>query len=231
MALWDDDFEPPTVNPPLIKSNKWEGEDEDDDVKESWEDEDEDKKEEEEVKVVEVKKNKKKSLAEKIAEKEKQKRDELEHRLKEQEIELSPEEKLRMQQESDLKIALETTFGDKDEEDIGGLKLPSTKEEFEDFTSSLTKKLSPLSKHTNEFVNFTEVLTRNLCAAMSSADIKKIRNTLDNLYLEKQKIEKGDKNKKTKGKGKAKLKLEGDNVNLSAYVNDYTEFDEYDDFM
>lgn len=32
------------------------------------------------------------------------------------------------------------------------------------------------------------------------------------MYLEKQKLEKGDKLKKNKGKGKAKLKLEGDNV-------------------
>ena len=49
---------------------------------------------------------------------------------------------------------------------------------------------------------------------MNSGDIKKIKNTLDNLYLEKQKIEKGDKAKK-KGKGKAKLRLEGDNVSNS----------------
>lgn len=50
---------------------------------------------------------------------------------------------------------------------------------------------------------------------VNSADIKKIRNTLDNLYLEKQKIEKGDKAKKNKGKGKAKLKMEGENVSSS----------------
>lgn len=49
---------------------------------------------------------------------------------------------------------------------------------------------------------------------VNSADIKKIRNTLDNLYLEKQKMEKGDKAKKNKGKGKAKLKMEGENVSM-----------------
>lgn len=143
--------------------------------------------------------------------------EELEKRLKQEEEELSPEERLRMQQESDLKLALETTFGDKDsteDAELGGLKLPSTKEEFEEFTDTLTKKLTPLSRHGNEYVNFTEGLTRNLCAVMSSLDIKKIKNALDNLYLEKQKMEKGDKSKKNKGKGKAKLKLEGDNVSL-----------------
>lgn len=152
---------------------------------------------------------------------------------------MSPEEKIRRQKESDLELALETTFGEKDDEEIGGLKLPSTKEEFDDFTETLSRKLLPLSKHTNDFVNFTEVLTRNLCASsrpyimqiilyviqififilVYSADIKKIRNTLDNLYLEKQKLEKGDKNKKTKGKGRAKLKLEGDRDNVSIFIN------------
>lgn len=56
---------------------------------------------------------------------------------------------------------------------------------------------------------------------MSSLDIKKIKNTLDNLYLEKQKIEKGEKPKKSKGKGKAKLKMEGDNVSFLNYLPSY----------
>lgn len=49
---------------------------------------------------------------------------------------------------------------------------------------------------------------------MSSADIRRIKNSLDNLYLEKQKIEKGEKSKKNKGKGKARLRMEGDNVSF-----------------
>ncbi|XP_060525515.1 eukaryotic translation initiation factor 3 subunit J [Cylas formicarius] len=236
MESWDDeDFEPPRV---VTSNNKWEGEDEDDDVKESWEDEDEEKKEkeEEEKKAAEAKKLKKKSLAEKLAEKERLKQEEFERRLKEQqEEEISPEEKIRMQKESDLKLALETTFGMKgggaEVKEVGGIKLPSSKEELEEFTETLSKNLLPLSKSA-DYVNFVEELTRNLCAPMSSLDIKKIKNTLDNLYLEKQKIEKGDKAKKNKGKGKAKLKLEGDNHQLSAYVNDYSnDFDDYDDFM
>ena len=50
---------------------------------------------------------------------------------------------------------------------------------------------------------------------MPSGDIKKIKTTIDNLYLEKQKIEKGEKTKKNKGKGKAKLKMDNENVSLS----------------
>ncbi|KAJ8977305.1 hypothetical protein NQ317_009323 [Molorchus minor] len=164
----------------------------------------------------------------------------MERRLKEQEEdeeELSPEEKLRQQKESDLKIALETTFGtEKVSSGIDDFDLPNTKEEFEVFTEALTKRLTPLSKNaeyvTNVFVdrklsrvedegNFLSTKTwsetekknyRGLILLrgrfVNSLDIKKIKNSLDNLYLEKQKIEKGDKAKKNKGKGKARLKVE-----------------------
>ncbi|XP_044264254.1 eukaryotic translation initiation factor 3 subunit J [Tribolium madens] len=229
MESWDDDnFEPPAVTPG-IAANKWEGEDEDDNVKESWEDEEEEKVEAAPVEEPKPK-PKKPSIAEKIAEKERKRKEELERRMREQEEEISPEERLRMQKESDLKIALETTFGgDTNNTNVSGLEglsLPTTKEEFQDFTDALSRKLQPLAKST-EYPVFTENLLRNLCATLSSLDIKKIKNTLDNLYLEKQKIEKGEKSKKNKGKGKAKLRLDDGNP-LSAYVNEY---DDYDDFM
>ncbi|XP_018572394.1 eukaryotic translation initiation factor 3 subunit J [Anoplophora glabripennis] len=232
MESWDDDnFEPPAPATVPVHANKWEGEDEEEDVKESWEDEDEEKKEEMKQQDTDLKKPRKKTLQEKITEKERLKREEMEKRLREQEEEeISSEERLRRQKESDLKIALETTFGgDKVSSGIGDLDMPNTKEEFENFADVLSKKLTPLSKNI-EYPTFIENLTRNLCATMSSIDIKRIKNSLDNLYLEKQKIEKGEKTKKNKGKGKAKLKMEGDNQlsQLSAYVND---FDDYDDFM
>lgn len=65
--------------------------------------------------------------------------------------------------------------------------------------------------------------------SVNSNDLKKLKNTLENLALEKAKIEKGDKAKKNKGKGKAKLRVEGE----SAIVNEYSayEADEFDDFM
>lgn len=94
------------------------------------------------------------------------KREEKERRLKEleEDVEISPEERLRMQKESDLTLALETTFGgDKEPITIDGLTLPDSKEEFEAFTESLSKKLSPLSKNI-EYPSFIENLTRNLCA-------------------------------------------------------------------
>jgi len=234
MAGWDDDnFEPGDLVGGGI-SNKWEGEDEDDEVKENWEDEEEEKKVAEEAKkvaeeaaAIEAKaKAKKKTLQEKIAEKEKQKREEHEKRVKEQqEEEISLEEQLRREKESDLKLALETTFGGSNKSCDDA---PTNKEEFQELAESLTKNIQQFAK-SEEYPVFAENLVRGVCATLNSFDLKKIKTTIDNLYLEKQKIEKGDKAKKSKGKGKAKLKMEGDNLNqYSAYVDD---FDEFDDFM
>lgn len=91
----------------------------------------------------------------------------MERRLREQdEEEISPEERLRRQKESDLKLALETTFGGdkvKVSSGIGDLDMPNTKEEFENFAEELSKLLTPLAKNA-EYPTFIENLTRNLCA-------------------------------------------------------------------
>jgi len=42
---------------------------------------------------------------------------------------------------------------------------------------------------------------------VSSINIRKVKTTIDNLYLEKQKMEKGDKQKKKPGAGKVRTKL------------------------
>lgn len=90
---------------------------------------------------------------------------------------------------------------------------------------------------------------------MNSGDLQKIKKTVDNLYAEKQKLEKEQKNKKgSKGKSKVNLRIESDNVSVldkrnwldvgiyplfyslqanmkEAYGNDYYESYDYDDFM
>jgi translation initiation factor 3 subunit J len=42
--------------------------------------------------------------------------------------------------------------------------------------------------------------------------LKKLKTTIENMFLEKTKAEKGDKAKKNKGKGKVKLKVEDEHV-------------------
>lgn len=231
MASWDDEnFVPEPATPAKVAvTDKWEGEDEDDEVKENWEDEEEEKSKEEDDAPKEnaAPKVKKITLAERIAEKERKKREELELRLKEEEADITPEERLKRQQESDLNLFVETTVGQPT--NFGDdLKSPTTKEEFEEFGVNLAKKIQSLSK-SMEYPAFAEGLIRDICATLSSFDIKKIKITVDNLYLEKQKMEKGEKSKKNKGKGKVKLKID-DNNQLSPYDISDT-YNEYDDFM
>ncbi|CAG9795515.1 unnamed protein product [Diatraea saccharalis] len=235
---WDaDNFEPklPTT---LTSSNKWEGEDEEETVKDSWEDEEEEKKDEEKKEQVVVAPAKpKKKIQDKIAEKERLEREKAERLASEKPEELTPEQKLaeklraqKLQEESDLRLAMET-FGVSD----GGGKLdsfhPTTKAEFTEFAELLTKKIT-LYKTKEEFPGFADELIRNIIVQMHSGDIKRIKMSVDNIYIEKQKAEKNDKAKKpTKGKGKAKLKVEGDNAHLNQY-DTYGNFDDdFDDFM
>lgn len=221
---WDaDNFEPklPTT---LTSSNKWEGEDEEDNVKESWEDEEEEKKDEEKKELPPAPPKSKKKIQDKIAERERLEREKLERLNAEKPEELTPEQKLaeklrqqKLQEESDLRLAMET-FG---VTDGSGGKIdsfnPTTKAEFTEFAELLSKKIN-FYKSKDEFPGFAEELFRNIIVQMPSADIKRIKLCVDNLYIEKQKAEKNEKSKKpTKGKGKAKLKVEGDNAHLNQY--------------
>ncbi|XP_032673762.1 eukaryotic translation initiation factor 3 subunit J [Odontomachus brunneus] len=219
-----------------MRSNKWEGEDEEEEVKDSWEDVEEEKKDiEKPAEVPKAKPKPKKALAERIEEREKKAREEAEKKAKEKEEALTPEERRtellrrqRLQEEADLRLAMET-FGIAEEtgESIDAMA-PSTKEEFDQFGAALSQKINQFSKHA-DFPYFAEELIKFIALNLSSSCLKKVKTTIDNLLIEKQKMEKSDKAKKTKGKGKAKLKIEGDNNLLSEY-GDYV-YGEYDDFM
>ncbi|KAK9971664.1 hypothetical protein ABG768_025019 [Culter alburnus] len=135
---WDaDNFEAsePIVTAPGLL-DKWEGEDEEEDVKDNWDDDEEDEKEEEKKaeqikaeethtgfeQLEEVKPPEKKKLGDKIKEKEikqKKKQEELKKKIEESEVSesLSPEELLaeklrvkKLQEEADLELAREA-FG------------------------------------------------------------------------------------------------------------------------
>lgn len=237
---WEQLSEQGKVIPPAKKlenTNKWDGEDEEEDVKDSWEDEDEVEEKKDEEKVETPKAKPKKTLQQKIADKEKLKQEELERRKNElAEENMTPEQKLaeklrlqKLQEESDLKNAMET-FGVTAL--VGGIDgmHPTTKEEFTDLAEAISKKLSNY-KNDTEYPNFLEELVMKVFASLPSANIRKVKGALDNLYLEKQKLEKGDKPKKSKGKVKARLRMDGENTNFDEYPTKYDDYDEYDDFM
>lgn len=221
--------------------NKWAGEDEDD-VKDNWEDDDEEEEKKDEPKQ-DTPTNKSAKSKKTAQQKEKLKKEELERlRREEEEAEanMTPEERLahkrrlqKLQEESDLNTAMETlgitpmSSGN----GIDGMH-PTTKEEFGELAEAISKKLSNYRAHT-EYQGFLEELLLKLFASLSSNNIRKAKTTLDNLYLEKQKVEKGDKPKKTKGiKVKARLRMEGENATLNEYdTTKYDDYDDYDDFM
>ncbi|KAI8419806.1 hypothetical protein MSG28_008452 [Choristoneura fumiferana] len=195
---WDaENFEPklPTT---LTSSNKWEGEDEEEIVKESWEDEEEEKKDEEKLPPPPPKPKKK--IADKIAEKERLEREKKERLTAEKagEEEMTPEQKLaeklkrqKLQEESDLRLAMET-FGLTDAAGSGKIDSfePTNKEEFSEFAELLVKKIT-LYKSQDEFPEFVEDLVKNIIvqtlAVLSLANAKnsttktKPKRQLDNI--------------------------------------------------
>ncbi|KAH8400666.1 hypothetical protein KR009_000218, partial [Drosophila setifemur] len=213
--------------------NKWEGEDDDDDVKESWEDEEEKKDEEKPTKTdVPVKTKPTKALKAKLDEQARLEEEAEANRLANLTTEEKLAEKLRLQkiqEDSDLKHALDafgvTSTG-------GGLDAfnPESPEEFKEFGSALSWKCGQYKESTN-FPQFIEDLVRGLCVHLSAADIKKVKMSVEVLHSEKLKMEKANA-KKPAGKGKGKVTLRTDHDDIDGYQrygNDVTE--DYDDFM
>ncbi|XP_045215835.2 eukaryotic translation initiation factor 3 subunit J-B-like [Mercenaria mercenaria] len=216
---WDaDDFEP--AAPIVGKTDKWEGEDEGDDVKDSWDaEDDEEKKAEEDTGVKAVQRKKKKPLAERIAEKEAA-RIAKEQAEKEENRELTKEEKQaeaerlkKIQEESDLKLAKEA-FG----VDATGLDamFPVTEEEFDKFRDALKLKISRFnsSKHYGTFI---EKLMQDLIMDINIDDLKRISASTSSFFHEKQRIQKEqEKKKKKKSKGIVKTERDSDFNDIAA---------------
>ena len=235
---WDaDDFEPVAPDAKPVATDKWEGEDEDDGIKDNWDDEDDEEKKEggDEVKAVQVKK--KKGLQARLAEKEAKKKQLEQERREQAEAariaaeNMTPEERAaeqarrkQAQEDADLEMA-RLTFGDdlqKPTGEIDGFR-PVTESEFEKFRTLLTDKICKFDKSPH-YVTFVETLARELCLGVDPEDIKKISSSLTAVANEKTKLVKPAKKKGKKGK--ATLAGGKDNT-----LDDYVVDDMYDDYM
>lgn len=222
--------------------DKWEGEDEDEDVKDNWDDEDEDEEKKVDAKT-ETKVSEKKKLSEKIKEKEnrlRKKQQEKEEMLQNQE-ELTPEEliaeKLRvkqLQEESDMELAKDAFGVSTTSNSVSGIDVmcPSSREDFTEFEKLLKEKITQFEKSVH-YSSFLDSLFRELCISLEVEDLKKISNSLSALLSEKQKQEKQNKGKKKKkgvvaGGGGFKAKMK-DDLDYGGFDGDYTQ--DYDDFM
>ncbi|XP_078283377.1 eukaryotic translation initiation factor 3 subunit J-like [Rhinoraja longicauda] len=215
--------------------DKWEGEDEEEDVKDNWDDEEE-KKLRAEFKVSE-----KKKLSDRIKEKEekekqlKKKTAALKNSLNAQEpAELSTEEQLaeklrlaKLQEQADLEVAKDT-FGMNNVTQFGiDSMCPSTREDFTEFGKLLKEKITQFEKSIH-YVDFLETLLRDISISLEPDDLKKLNNSLTSLCSEKLKQEKQIKGKKKK---KAPVLAGGFKANLKDDLDDYDYTQEYDDFM
>jgi len=242
---WDaDDFEPPQISVPK-PTDKWEGEDEDEDLKDNWDEDSEDEKSEKSESgstTNAVPKKKKKNLAQIIAEKEKRQQEEAERRrqlAEEAKLAETPEqilaEKLRVQkiqEDSDRLLAQELMgTSDKEEEEIEALDAFDLKDSssIESFRKSLISKIRSVDRLEKKayYVSFVEDLTRDLCINLETDEIKRVTTVLNGIYNEKVKA-----SKPTKGKKKAanKAKLNSGQGAITDSVNDYG-YSEYDDFI
>lgn len=143
----------------------------------SWEDseEEEDSKNEGESQDgTPVKTKPKKTLQQKIAEKERARLEEIERKKREkEEAEMTPEQRLaekhriqKLQEENDLKLALETFGLGETTGAVGGIdtRNPQTPEEFTELAEAISRKVLQF-KLRDEYSNFTEELVRNICAS------------------------------------------------------------------
>ncbi|KAG1954098.1 Translation initiation factor eIF3 subunit [Pimephales promelas] len=209
---WDaDSFEPSNVKPIVVASallDKWEGEDEEEDVKDNWDDEEEEKEEVKKVEQIKAEvKPEKKKLSDKIKEKEIAEKKKQEELRKKQESaihkNLSPEEliaeKLRLkklQEEADLELAREafgvdpaaTVMTTNNDSGIEAM-CPSSKDDFVAFEKLLKDKITQFEKSVH-YSRFLESLFRELCISLEVDDLKKINTSLSALLNEKQKQEK-----------------------------------------
>ncbi|XP_052417209.1 eukaryotic translation initiation factor 3 subunit J-B [Carassius gibelio] len=259
---WDaDNFDPSEpIRAVAGRLDRWEGEDEEEDVKDNWDDEEEEKKEEEkkvEQKKAEVKPPEKKKITDKIKEKEnlqKKKQDELRKKMDKtaKSKTLSPEEQhaeelrlKKLQEEADMELARESFGVDPaaanasttviTTNNASGIEAmcPSSKDDFVAFEKLLKDKITQFEKSVH-YSSFLESLFRELCISLEVDDLKKISNSLSVLLIEKQRQEKEKKANKKKKKGV--LPGGGLKANIKDDFGDYGGFDDgygndYDDFM
>uniref|UniRef100_A0A3Q1N5T2 Eukaryotic translation initiation factor 3 subunit J n=1 Tax=Bos taurus TaxID=9913 RepID=A0A3Q1N5T2_BOVIN len=151
---------------------------------------------------------------------------------------LTPEEQLadklrlkKLQEESDLELAKETFGVNNTVYGIDAMN-PSSRDDFTEFGKLLKDKITQYEKSLY-YANFLEALVRDVCISLEIDDLKKITNSLTVLCSEKQKQEKQSKAKKKKKGvvpgGGLKATMKDDLADYGGYDGGYAQ--DYEDFM
>jgi len=237
LVMADDDWESrdfeeevkvPKVPATVVRADRWEGEDEEEPLKDNWDDEDEQPADPPEPgTAVEVKKKKGK-LQDAILEKERKEREkEMERILANMTPEELAAEKLRqqkLQEESELAM-VKSCFGSNEVDMVD----PVTKDDFDALRKKIVSDLRQFEKRA-PFEDFIEDFIQDLCLSLSSKHLKKVKTTVEAMYFEKSKAEKAASaptKGKGKGIGKAKLTVDSEISNVGVEYG----MDDYDDFM
>jgi len=222
---WDaEGFQPAKVEP----TDKWDGEDEDDDIKDAWDksdSEDDNSKGSTSEELKDTKIKPKKKLADKIAE-----REALKEQKQAEKAPLTEEEKLaeklRLQK-------LEEVANIQQLRDMCGLKekkidtlVPVTKEDFEQFGKAISEKIQTFAS-SEHYSDLIENITKEICLDLNTTNLKKVKLQIESLHTAKLKEEKASKSKKTSKAGKG-LKMD---LSKDLYGGDDGGFDDMDDFM
>jgi len=205
---WDaDDYEPPAPGAKdavVVSNDKWEGEDEDDDVKDAWDadSDDESKEEKPAAAAAAAPTNKKKAkLRSKIALKEAAEA--------QADEDLTPEEKaaeklkaLKMEENAQMALTRDM-LGLQGGSGLDGM-LPETKEDFAEFSKALCEKIR-LFNNSEHYNDLLESITKDLVIDMSVPTLKKVKIHVEGMHSTRLKEEKS-KTKKPAAKGKTSLK-------------------------
>nr|CAB3241697.1 eukaryotic translation initiation factor 3 subunit J-A-like [Phallusia mammillata] len=233
MDNWDDeDFEPKV---PVV-SDKWEGEDADEDLKDNWDDdEEEDKPKEPEGPKQEPKKGGKRYLAKRLKEKEEEQRLEAERR-REEEAQKTPEEKMRekllaqkLSEESDLEVTKEMFQAQAVEDEKQTLDnfKPRTKEDFNNFLKLLQEKFTTLESSPHYFYLMSNFIS-SAVVTLDTDQLKQLSSSINVLATEKLKQERQKKG----GKKSTKAKLAGGTKGgRNDAIDDLSLYNDFDDFM
>jgi len=240
---WDAENFEPNVGKPVVVipagADKWDGEDDDEDIRDNWDDDDAEKEEKPTdgagSTAVQVPK-KKRPLKERLLEKEERVKKELEEKRKREETnkktmtpkELHEENKRRQkeQEEADLALAIDAfglTRNDRAPGVIDGFE-PSTKEEFEKFSEMLSSKITKFEKSPH-YEPFLESLYQKLALGLEAESIRKLSSMLTTLQNEKVKQTKGTKGKKKSQKASLVVGKDTEVVKEDDAI--YDEFDDY----
>jgi len=245
MADWDDDeFEPedPIKTAIAPRTDKWDGEDEEEDIKDAWDDSDDEikaKPEAETTAKATERKKKKRNINEIMAEKEAKQREEMELKRKQAEEEnllSTPEGKLaeklrlqRLEEERELELAKDMlgVSGEGAPPPCGINFNPTTEEEFTELRNTLMNELRE-TESSEHYQEFGIELIKSISMNLTIASLKRVKSEVEAMVSAKLKEERANKSKKGKP-AKATIKMETDRSMFGRGLDD--GYNDMDDFM